>query len=574
MQSGNSYVAFYDPSNPLAGWNAILGPVAANGANVAFSGAGEPTSWSANVTYVYALVETGTPLPTPTPTVTATPLPTPTPTATPTPTPTPTATPTATPNANQDWSTMGYDLAHTGYNSAENFIGTNSFGTLHAVWTSNAGGQIGEPVVATNVTVSGGAQNMLYAGGANGTFYALNADTGAVVWTKQLGTSNYSCGGNTYTFGIAGAPVLDRAANRVYVGDGAATVHALDLATGAEQAGWPIVIASPANQNFIYGGLTYNGANHLLYAETSSTCDISPWYGRITAINTQSAATVSTFYPTQGQSGGGIWGFGGASIDTATNNVFIATGNADTTNGNPENFAYGEQIVELAPDLSSVLAHNYPGIPAGGDDEDFGATPLLFQPPGCGPLLAAVNKSGMFFLYSRMSISRGPVQSIQMSITTGNGDFIGVPAYDPVTNYVYVGLPSTFTNGGLNITYKPGIAAFSISNCTLNPAPVWSANFGADGSQTDDDTPRSPVTIANGVVYVSDYVTKQTFAFDALNGSQLWTQTLPAPAISGPVVANGKLYTGSYGPMTAWTTNTPSFSRALRPRGALRRSPL
>jgi hypothetical protein len=182
-------------------------------------------------------------------------------------------------------------------------------------------------------------------------------------------------------------------------------------------------------------------------------------------------------------------------------------------------------------------------------DADFGATPLLFQPPGCPPLLAAVNKSGLFVLYDRGNIGAGPTQSIQMSITTDNGDFIGVPAYDPVTNDVYVGLPAT---EGI---YRPGVAAFRIApTCTLDPTPVWAANFGADGALTNDDTPRSPITIANGVLYVSDYGTSTTYAFDAASGARLWSTPLSGKGIVGPIVVNGHLYVGNIGgAMTAWT---------------------
>ena len=464
-------------------------------------------------------------------------------------TPPPSPTPSPTPQPGTDWLTMGFDLQRTGYDPNETSLGPGSFGTLHSVWTASNGGEIGEPAFASGVTVAGGTADILYAGLGNGKFFAYNAANGAVIWSKQLGTSTYVCGTSQYTFGVNGAPTIDRAANRIYVGDGAMAVHALDLATGAEQNGWPVAIGSATGHDFIYSGLTYNPANHFLYATSSSTCDISPWFGRIAALNTQTAAVVNTFYPAQGASGGGIWGFGGASIDPATNTVYVATGNGDSTTGIAQDAFYDENIVALSPDLTSVLASQDPSNPPGGDDEDFGATPLLFQPPGCPGLLAAVNKSGTFDLYSRASIANGPAQQIQMSITSDNGDFIGIPAYDPVTNDVYVGLPATF---GI---YKPGVAAFSVNSaCTLNPTPVWSAQFGADGAATDNDTPRSPITIANGVLYIGDYGTSKAYAFNAATGAQLWTTTLGGAGIVGPIVVNGKLYFGSSGTtMSAWS---------------------
>jgi outer membrane protein assembly factor BamB len=163
-------------------------------------------------------------------------------------------------------------------------------------------------------------------------------------------------------------------------------------------------------------------------------------------------------------------------------------------------------------------------------------------------MLAAINKDGSLYLYNRAAISSGPVQSIQMSISTDNADFVGMPAYDPVTNYLYVEQPATF---GI---YKPGVAAFSISSsCTLNPTPVWAAVFGADGALTDDDSLRSPISVANGVLYISDYGTSTTYAFDALSGAQLWSLTLPGPGAVGPIAVDGRLYIGSMGSkMTAF----------------------
>ncbi len=462
----------------------------------------------------------------------------------------PPPTPTPTPGAGIDWPQSAFDLQRTGYNPNETKLGAANVSGLHALWPSafSAGGEVGEPVYAANVAVNGSNLNLLVVNGASGHAYALNADTGSLVWTSPaLGTSSNSCNGSSFTFGPYGAPALDRARNRVYLPDGAANVHAINLSTGAELSGWPISVASPANLNFIEAAVTYNPANGYLYAETSSTCDLSPWYGRIVAINTAGPSLLNTFYPTQGQSGGGIWGFGGASIDPATNNVFVATGNADTTTQPNQALDYAEQIVELSPDAGTVIAHSYATLPPG-SDSDYGGTPMLFTPPGCNEMLAAVNKSGLFVLYDVSTINNGPKQTIQMSIATDNGDFIGIPAYDPATNDVYVGLPAT---EGI---YRPGLGAFSLNNCMLNPTPVWNATFGEDGATTTDDTLRSQISIANGVVYVDDYNKGVAYAFNALSGAQLWSTTLSGMGVVGPIVVNGHLYTSDIkGQVRAWT---------------------
>jgi outer membrane protein assembly factor BamB len=425
-----------------------------------------------------------------------------------------------------------------------------------------------EPLYAAGVSVNGQATNMLYAGSSYGsTMYGINADTGALVWQLPVPSAPYSCSpSQTLQFSIAETPAIDRAKNLIYFADGHDQLHALDLGTGKEAAGWPLTIADyTPDHNFMHGGLTYNPANGLLYAVTGSTCDISPWYGRVVAINTNGPSVVGTFYtmsggPTQGASGGGIWGPGGASVDPSTNNVYIVTGNADTTTGQAQNAGYAEEMIELNPTLGSVLASNYPtNLPSiyGDNDFDFGATPLLFQPPGCPAMAAAINKSGAFELYDRATISSGPVQYIYMSVATDRGEFVGMPAYDPVTNYVYVGLP---TQQGI---YNAGMAAFSIqSNCTLNPTPAWAANFGPVGS-VSSTARRSPISIVNGVVYISNFTGDTEYAFNAATGAQLWTTPLSSWGTVGTIVANGIVYVGQDGgAITAWAL--PDRARVLR----------
>lgn len=473
-------------------------------------------------------------------------------------TPTPSPSPTPTPASATDWDSFGFDLNRSGYNPNETMVGPNNVGTLQQVWVYNVGStMIHEPAYAYGVNVNGQLANVIYGGSAYGTtMYAINASTGATVWQDPVPSSTYRCGKSTSQFGIGETPAIDRGKNLLYFSDGQNQVHAVDLATGREAGGWPISIADyTPDHNFMHGGFTYNPANGLLYAVTGSTCDISPWYGRVVAINTNGPSIAGQFFTmsgssSQGASGGGIWGPGGASIDPSSGNVFVATGNADTTSGGAQNAGYSEQIVELSPTLGSVLANNYPtNIPiiSGDDDFDFGATPLLFQTPFCPAMVAAMNKSGMFELYDESSIGSGPIQYIAMSVPTDNASFVGVPAYDPVTGYVYVGMPSTEGN------YQPGVAAFSMqSNCTLNPTPVWAASFGPDGAG-GNQTPRSPISIANGVLYVSNYTGDTEYAFNAASGALLWTDPLSSWGNVGTVVANGMVYVSAAdGTITAW----------------------
>src|SRR2546423_7208211 len=125
------------------------------------------------------------------------------------------------------WTTYHRDHAHTGNDSSLPLVNAVTTG-----WTSTTlDGQIyAEPLISNGV---------VYAATLNDTVYALDQSTGAVIWSKHVGTpqtTGWGCG-NVSPTGILGTPVIDTAANRIYavaevVITGATTYHlfGLDLA--------------------------------------------------------------------------------------------------------------------------------------------------------------------------------------------------------------------------------------------------------------------------------------------------------------------------------------------------------
>lgn len=111
-----------------------------------------------------------------------------------------------------------------------------------------------------------------------------------------------------------------------------------------------------------------------------------------------------------GPYGGGIWGWGGVSIDpSGSGNVYTATGDALF---HPENVHYSDAVVELTGRLA-VVASNKPPLDV--KDADFGSTPVPIQAAGCPPQLVVLNKDGDVFLYNRADIGSGPVQTVAIS---------------------------------------------------------------------------------------------------------------------------------------------------------------
>jgi outer membrane protein assembly factor BamB len=490
----------------------------------------------------------------------------------PTTAPHPSALPTSAPvtsGAYVDWSSFGFDSARSGNNPSEGTLGVGNVANLHLIWSQSFNGVMtGQPVLATGVNISGTAHNVLYVGTRSGLFLALDADTGATLWQQQLKTQGYTCV-TPQQSGVDRASTFDRSSNRVYVEDGQNFVHALDMTTGSEIAGWPVQVPNAVpGMDFPHGGLNYNQANHLLYATSSSTCESVPWHGRVVAINTQGPSIAGTFYTMSGSSvpgasGGGVWGQGGAAIEPSSGNVFIAIGNADTSTGNPQTAGYGEQVVELTPTLG-FLASSYPPGITGGADLDFGATPTLFQTPDGSQCAAAVNKSGLLAVYQRANVAGGPAEDLIMNPPTDDADFVGLPTYSPATNILYVQVPNDYTAPGY--AYSHGLAALQMqTGCTLNPKPVWNAVFGVLPQNTSLDDPHSPPTVANGVVYVSDGPNQILYALNAQSGQVLWTSgsTITDGGVYAAPMVDKNLYAVSYGG-TVYAFGVGASSQAQR----------
>jgi outer membrane protein assembly factor BamB len=446
---------------------------------------------------------------------------------------------------------------------------------LKLLWTYSLPGVIwSQPVLAKNVVTARGRFGMIYVGSNEGTFVALEADTGDLVWKRSLGTAAYTCGG-PQTYGVDRSATFDRSTGRVYVEDGQDLVHALDMSTGKEASGWPVSAGGVPGLDSPHGGLNFAGG--LLYATTASSCDISPWHGRVAAIDTRSAALAQTFYTVPGSSGGGVWGQGGASVDPLDGNVYVAAGNADTSvGGNAQNAGYGENVVELTRSLSFIAA-DYPGIPPydllpgsppqGHDDDlDFGATPVLFRGQGGSACAAAINKAGLLVLYDRSNVAGGYTQYLLMNPPSDDADFVGLPAY--ADDLLFVPLPDDFTAGAQ--TYRHGLAALRLlSNCRVDPTPVWNAVFGVLPAQVSADDAHSPPTVANGIVYATDGPNKTLYALNEMTGTILWTSAgVTGDALHTPPLVDRNLYLTSYdGNVYAFGVSGPAASVAPpRPR--------
>jgi outer membrane protein assembly factor BamB len=419
-----------------------------------------------------------------------------------------------------DWATFGFDTSRSDDNPVETTIGPGNAGQLQQLWSTKLGGALyHQPMLAANVTVGTGTEEVVYQGSEDGLITALNAADGSIIWQRDLHRGSGSCA----AMGTSDAPVIDRPTNLLYVAGGDGSVYALDLGTGAIAPGWPIAVAT--TNEHVWSGL--NLVNGVLYVPVAGCNDQPPYRGRIVAVKVASRRSKAWYVVGQtGPSGGGIWGWGGVSVDPVSHDVFAATGNALGPN---EHVRFAEHVVRLSAALA-VKAANYPGVT--GIDVDFGSTPVLYQATGCPAQLAVENKDGELFVYDRDTISSGPFQSIKVT-DPHLGYLIGHPAWDPATQTLFVANGSDSPDG----TYLHGLLAMKVQpDCTL--ALAWQQTRGANKYHIP------PPMVANGVVYFADFLNPVVYAFDTITGQELWSSAAWTAAgfAASPMLVNGVLY--------------------------------
>src|SRR6478609_8894455 len=193
-----------------------------------------------------------------------------------------------------DWPTFLQNPARTGATVDPTLTVANA-ATLKAKWKFKTGAPI-----ATSASVVG---TTAYFGSWDGNEYAINTSTGALIWKQSLGlTQDPGC--QPPTIGITSAAAVVNGV--VYVGGGDANWYALDATTGAVL--WKIFTGDNSQTGAHYNWASPLIANNAAYIGVASNCDNPLVQGHLMKVDLTSHAVVAdyNFVPT-GQVGGGVW---------------------------------------------------------------------------------------------------------------------------------------------------------------------------------------------------------------------------------------------------------------------------
>jgi outer membrane protein assembly factor BamB len=424
------------------------------------------------------------------------------------------ATPAAA-QSSQDWPTYLQNAQRTNAttDASLSVAGAANFGVN---WTFQAGGPL-----ATSASIVG---NVAYIGAWDGYEYALNTQTGAVIWKTNTGlTTDPGC--NPSTIGITSAAAVVNGV--VYVGGGGPYFYALDASTGA-------VLWQTYTGDNSQAGAHYNWSSPLIvgnnaYVGIASNCDNPLVQGQLLEIpisGAQQGQIVAThnFVP-NGQVGGGIWT--SPSYDPATGTIFVSTG---TLAGYTQTESQAVESLN-ATNLATVGVWQLP-FSASISDSDWGTTPTLTTDSAGDQLMSVANKNGFIYTFNRNNLSAGPVWQRQIAIG-GNCPACGDGS---ISSGIFANGTLYFA-GGHNVQngHGSGGSIDAIDPGTGNV--LWTR-------QTDSPILGSPAYV-NGMIGLSEGSTFEVL--NAANGQLLYSYVLPAATYGAVSVAYGQFFVPTLG---------------------------
>lgn len=360
----------------------------------------------------------------------------------------------------------GYNLDKTGFNPSETTITPATAPSLNVHWIYQSASRLifDQPIAA---------DGLVFWGSMNGYEYATDPSTGNVVWSTFVGQLTLPSRCTTQVpnpLGVTGTsefvqmPIQGVSTPVLFVSGGNSSVYALNASTGAViwqralgGSQWDYMWDSPA----VWNGSVYIGV------ASPANCPKTV-RGQIFKLNASTGGLERAFSVVpNGCVGGGVWG--SIAIDTTAKTLYVATGSPDVKNCPSTPKPLTPALLELkASDLSLV---GFWQVPRADwiHDSDFGSTPVLFSTSGGTPMVAVANKNGLLYAFDRDNLTAGPVW--QFRVDDGSEPQLAPSAYDG--QYIYAA-GGTNTIGGMSCkggVYKvdPTTGAAVWAECT----PGW-----------------------------------------------------------------------------------------------------
>ena len=506
--------------------------------------------------------------------------------------------------------TYHVDGMRTGVNAAETVLApTNVKSTTFGKLFSDTldGNVFAQPLYLPGVSVPGkGTHDVVFVATEHDSVYAFDAAApGAPLWQASFidpahgVTTVPSADQNSFdTYpeaGITGTPVIDPASGTLYVVAKTKEVsgstvnfvqklHALDVTTGAEKFGGPVVIqpsVTGSGDGSVGGTIAFNArtqnqrpglalTNGKVYVSWASHADHAPSHGWLVGYDVATLQQKDVFNFSPNGTLDGVWQSGGAPAVDAGGDLFLNTGNGtfDANTGGPD---WGETAFRF--NTAGPLAVKDWFTPTNWQflnqvDQDLGSGGVLLLPdqPGAHPHEALFGgKAGVLYLADRDNLGHfdAATDHVLQKFTSPGSGIYSTPAY--FNGAVYVAANNdklrryTLSNGVMNTTpastsanqfgfagTNPAISANGTSN-----GIVWSLSYGTNGVLRAYDA---------GDVSKQLYASTDAGSRDTPVGGVMKFQT--------PVVADGHVFVAGGGQFTVYGLLGQTAAKPAAPTAA------
>ena len=428
-----------------------------------------------------------------------------------------------------------------------------------------------QPLYVPDLAIAGGRHNVVIVATAANTLYAFDADRDSpAYWRVNLGLAgsveqhHFWCLDILGDMGIVGTPVIDPAARTLYVvaltyegGGFVQRLHALDITTGSDRPGSPVVIKAddfdPILQNQRPALLL---ANASVYVGYSSHCDVGTYHGFLFRFDPRTLERKGVLNLSPGADGNSIWQSGQGPAADEDGTIYFVTSNG-TWDGDQN---LSDSFLRVDPDLHVrdwFTPTNYEDLDKRDHDLNSSGAMLI---PGTREVMGA-GKEGILYLVDRDHLGHLGDEHAVQHFRAAKGEVNGGAVYW-----------KSAQRGGLVYLWgqDDALHVFAFNNGRFDPQPLavgaeTSAYPGAMLSlSADGDT--HGILWANAALapHGGSHINGPGVlrAYDANDVTrELWDSNMdPAHDTPGrvsknapPTVVNGKVYLASFGTLPVGT---------------------
>jgi PQQ-like domain len=419
-----------------------------------------------------------------------------------------------------DWTQFGWDSASSGASNDPTGITTANAASLQRHQVALDGTVDAAAIYLHAIEVKGAQHDVFFVTTTYGKTIAIDADRGSVLWEYTPPQLAAWEGSRQIT---NSTPAADPDRNHIYAAAPDGAIRKLAVADG--HVLWTTSITQlPAREKIASPVREFRG--HIIAVTTGYIGDAPPYQGHIAILDAQSGRLVHVWnslcsdqarllVPSACASAqSGIWGRAGAVIDSATGDIFVATGNGPY-NGKTD---WGDSTIELDTDVTQMIGNYTPTNNTELDQRDLdigSSSPVLLG----GGLVAQGGKDGRIRLLGLGDIAgMAPHQDHERQIlsTPSGGRLFTAPAVwrDDATTWMFA------ADGG-------GTAAWTLEGGKL--VERWKNGNGGT----------SPV-IAGGLLYIYDPKGGLRI-YEPAQGNQIADLETGPGHWNSPIVVDGKI---------------------------------